>query len=153
MEKVMRYLFVLILFLLSSVCFGEFVINSHVYNCNSFNHDYCYTNYTNYNYYDYYNLLGSNLMDYYPGRYINDLGHVYPFVCGTYWRGGAWGRRNGYNRYYGNVYHFNHHYFYHHYHTPTHQNAIVPEPSSLVILSVFLFFFRKKVLKSDKIPI
>jgi len=155
----MKYLFILIF--LCSLCFGTLETDIEISNYDS--------NYI-YNYFSFFiihppsnlylDLPQSNLR--YSRRYINDLGHEFPvvsFVCGTYWSGGAWGSKNGFNQYYGNVYFhhcyyrpvYNSYYYYYSYplYTTKIYNSTVPELSSFMILGSFLFLFRKNLLKSE----
>ena len=143
----MKYLFILIF--LCSLCFGTLETDIGVSNYdNSYIHDYFSFSIVYPSSELYLNLFKSNPIVFYSKRYINDLGHEFPvvsFVCGSYWKGGAWGSRNGFNQYYGNIYYFhtcpiNNYYSY--------SPETVPEPSSLIILSSFLLLSRRKMLKS-----
>jgi len=126
----MKYILFIILFL-SSICYGldqEYI--SYSYFISDYQLDY----------------FKSYPITFFHGKYINDLGHEFPFesfVCGTYWRGGAWGNNNGYSNYYGNVYH-NFYYNYEDIHLES-----IPEPNSFVLFTFLTFIFRKKLLKSD----
>jgi len=141
-----KYLFILIF--LSSLCFGTLQTDIGVSNYDSYHiYDYFSFSIVRPSSEIYFNSFHSNPIIFYPQRYINDLGQEFPiefFVCGTYWKGGSWGSRNGFNQYYGNVYFHNYSSY-----TPKIYNNNVPEPSSIILFSGFLFFFEK-VLKSGK---
>lgn len=65
-------------------------------------------------------------------RYINDLGHEFPvesYIMGTYWSGGAYGSKDGYSNYYGNV-HWTYYPSYYGYYS----HSMVPEPATVLFL-------------------
>jgi len=109
------------------------------------------------NYSSYYNNYDSDLLttsiSSYPQRYINDLGHewsIESFMGGGYWRGGAWGSKNGISNYYGVVYYsYDMYHSYNIYNCQESTSETIPEPSSLILLIGFSFLFRKKLLKID----
>ena len=141
----MRYLFIFILFLFSIFCFRTLQIGenngtySYVYDYYHFSIIYPSSEY-------YHSSFKSNPIIFRSDgkRYINDLSHEFPiefYICGTYWKGGAWGYRNGFNNYYGNIYYFSSSY----YSFYEENNSKIPEPSSLIILGSFisLYYFSK----------
>ena len=132
----MRYLFFLFLILLSNICFATSKEDVNRYDYYHFSIDLPSLEY-------YYSSFRSNPIILYPERYINDLGHEFPiefFISGTYWKGGAWGSKNGFNQYYGNIY-------YSHNYCPIDRSYTIPEPSSLVVFGLFFLLFRKKLIE------
>jgi len=98
----------------------------------------------NINKYNTFSLIYSNPVVHYQSRYINDLGHEFPIsfvVDGTYWKGGAWGYKNGYNNYYGNIY-----YMGPRYHVYYEDSFNIPEPSTLLLLSSASLLLRKNTI-------
>lgn len=147
----MKYLFVLILIFLSNICFGSLYVNYGVENDhNSYVSDYYYFNLIYYSQRTCISSYHSNPIIFRADgkRYINDLSHEFPVqfsVCGTYWKGGAWGYRNGFYNYYGNVY-----YFYSSYNYIPEITTNIPEPSSLLLLGGFWILFHKKAIEKRK---
>ena len=141
----MKYLFILILLFISNFCYSSLQIGdyndiySHVYDYNHFSLIYPSSQY------HYGSFIANPIIFRSDGkRYINDLSHEFPiefYICGTYWKGGAWGYRNGFNNYYGNIYYFSSSY----YSFYEENNSKIPEPSSLIILGSFisLYYFSK----------
>ena len=121
----MRYLFILFLFLIPNICFGTFQPGINI--CNHYiipdvdtDNRYIIPDVAICNHYDFsvkfsslefYNKsFRSNSTILFPHRYINDLGHEFSiefFPLGIYWKSGAWGYKNGFNRFYTDIYHFN----------------------------------------------
>ena len=95
-------------------------------------------------YYDYYSAFEPNPLIFITERYINDLGHEFPiqfFIEGTYWKGGAWGSRNGFSSYYGNEYFTTTYYSYQTINSPKN----IPEPCTLFLLGGLSFLLRKNI--------
>jgi hypothetical protein len=147
----MKYLFILIILLIiPNACFGSSRSNIQEINYDN-NHlsNYSYISSVRYSNHDfYYNFsFKSNPIVLYPERYINDLGHEFPvqfFTEGVYWKGGAWGHKNGFNNYYGNTYHlfFDQPQGYGSEHSSGNYSS-VPEPSSIILLfSLSVLFFK-----------
>ena len=124
----MKYLIIFVCLFICNFCFADYNQPDAFF-------------YDNPLYYSYHTSFEPNPIVMHPKRYINGLGHEFPIifsVAGTYWKGGAWGSKNGFDNYYGNVYFTSSIYQF-----DKDGNVPIPEPSTLLIFSIAVIFLKK----------